>query len=65
MKKYHENHRILLNDKLIYLLQHWDTDEGIALIVSGPKTVLLHEHIVTEEDGSKLDLSKGTTLWGT
>ena len=56
MKHFHENHIILLDGQPTYLLSHWDSDLGLAICVSGPKVLLLHESNATELDGAKLDL---------
>jgi hypothetical protein len=56
---FHENHAVLVDGGPTWLLSHRLDDLGIALTVSGPETVHLHEHSVTEADGSPLDLSKG------
>jgi len=54
---FHDNHMILLNEEQTYLLSHRVCDNGIALCVSGPEIVMLHEHTVTELNGSKLHLT--------
>jgi hypothetical protein len=53
-KTFHDNYRVIVDGGMTYLLSHWITDLGIALCVSGPEVLLLHEHTVTEADGSEL-----------
>ncbi len=57
MKTFHDNHRIKVDGKTTWLLSHWLTDDGVAICVSGPDVLLLHEHVVTEEDGNPLSLT--------
>ena len=57
MKTFHDNHMVLADGKQTWLLSHWVTASGIAVCVSGPEVLLLHEHEITEIDGSPVLLS--------
>jgi len=61
MRKFHDR-IIKVDGEETYLLSHFISDNGIVIVVSGPESLLLKEHIVTEYDGSPLDLSKGHNL---
>lgn len=57
MIHFHNDHMILVDGKETYLLSHWINDNGIVLDISGPESILLHEHKVTETNGDELDLT--------
>lgn len=57
MRFFHNNHIILVDGKETYLLAHYVSDNGIILEISGIESIYLHEHIVTEYNGSPLKLS--------
>lgn len=53
--KFH--HRIIIVDgEQTHFLRHWISSSGIVIEVSGPKSLLLHEHNITELNGLKLNL---------
>lgn len=56
---FHDNHMILVNGERIWLLSHNICDSGVALCVSGPEVLLMHEVKATELDGSELKLTCG------
>lgn len=56
MRHFH-NRIIKVDGQETYLLAHWISDNGIVLEVSGPETIYLQEHNVTEYDGSELILT--------
>lgn len=58
MKKFHDR-IIKVDGEETYLLSHQITDTGILLTVSGPETIYLHEHNVTEFNGEEINLSLG------
>jgi len=45
---------ICVDNQQTYLLASWITDNGVALEISGPETIFLHEHKVTEINGNEL-----------
>lgn len=49
---------ILVDSEETYLLGYRVCDSGIRLEVSGPESLLMHEHTVTECDGSPLVLRR-------
>lgn len=59
MKYYDDKRIILVNGEETYLLRSWISDNGIVVEVSGPESLLLHEHNITELDGRELDLTNG------
>jgi hypothetical protein len=59
MSKHYDRKMIVVDGAHTYLLSSWVCDEGVALMVSGPETILLHQHKVTEPDGSELKLEEG------
>lgn len=54
---FHERHMIVVDGKQTYLLSHRISDNGILLDISGPETIYLHEHIVTETNGKAINLN--------
>lgn len=61
MNKMFHNKIIKVDGKETYLLAHWLSDLGIVLEISGPETIVLHEHTVTELNGDALVLDDKET----
>ncbi len=56
MIKFQDQPRIIKVDgEETYFLSHQLCDSGILVTVSGPRCILLHEHEITELDGTPLD----------
>jgi hypothetical protein len=52
------NRVIIVDGEETYFLRHWISDNGVVIEVSGPKSLLLSEHTITEFDGSPLNLKE-------
>jgi len=64
MLKFYTNKMILVDGRQTYLLTSSVGDSGVLLCVSGPHTIVLHEHVVTELDGSELKLEGAHNIDG-
>lgn len=58
MRRQHEERIIKVDGEETYLLSSSVSDSGIILLVSGPQSIVLTDHTVTEYDGSPLDLTR-------
>lgn len=63
-ERYYRDRRILVDGEETWLLRTWVSDSGLVVEVSGPRSLLLAEHTVTERDGSELQLETGASRHG-
>ena len=57
MSHFHEDHMIIVDGRQTWLLSYKVSDSGVLITVSGPKVLVLHQHEITELDGSPVKLN--------